>query len=83
MATGQLIWISFAQGQQAHPACSRHSALEGATAREVAMNGRLVKELLVILLIKLALLMVIKSLWFSAPTVPPDATQAVSAHLLD
>lgn len=47
------------------------------------MNGRLVKELLVILLLKLALLMVIKSLWFSAPTVPPDATPAVSAHLLD
>ncbi|WP_187979600.1 cytochrome oxidase putative small subunit CydP [Pseudomonas oryzihabitans] len=47
------------------------------------MNGRLVKELLVILLIKLALLMAIRSLWFSAPTVPPDATQAVSAHLLD
>ncbi|MCI1010065.1 hypothetical protein HWE02_12410 [Pseudomonas oryzihabitans] len=55
----------------------------GATAREVAMNGRLVKELLIILLIKLALLMAIKSLWFSAPTVPSDATQAVSAHLLD
>jgi len=47
------------------------------------MNGRLVKELLVILLLKLALLMVIKSLWFSASTVPPDAIQAVSAHLLD
>ncbi|WP_278441589.1 cytochrome oxidase putative small subunit CydP [Pseudomonas oryzihabitans] len=55
------------------------------------MNGCLVKELLIILLIKLALLMVIKSLWFSAPTVPPDAAQAVppdaaqavSAHLLD
>ncbi|WP_167371441.1 cytochrome oxidase putative small subunit CydP [Pseudomonas rhizoryzae] len=47
------------------------------------MNGRLVKELLVILLFKLALLLVIKSLWFSAPTVPPDAARAVSAHLLD
>ncbi|WP_200893328.1 cytochrome oxidase putative small subunit CydP [Pseudomonas oryzihabitans] len=47
------------------------------------MNGRLVKELLIILLIKLALLMAIKSLWFSASTVPPNATQAVSAHLLD
>ncbi|MDO8698720.1 MAG: hypothetical protein A2Y50_10625 [Pseudomonadales bacterium RIFCSPLOWO2_12_59_9] len=42
----------------------------------------LVRELAVILLIKLALLLTIKAIWFSAPTVPPEGTAQVAAHLL-
>jgi len=42
----------------------------------------LVRELAVILLIKLALLLAIKAIWFSAPTVPPEGTAQVAAHLL-
>lgn len=42
----------------------------------------LVRELAVILLIKLTLLLAIKSIWFSAPTVPREGTAQVAAHLL-
>ena len=42
----------------------------------------LVRELAAILLIKLVLLLVIKHIWFDAPTVPPDGTAQVAAHLL-
>ena len=40
----------------------------------------LVRELAVVLLLKLALLMAIKVIWFSAPSEPADAQ--VGAHLL-
>ena len=42
----------------------------------------LVRELSVILVIKLVLLLVIKHIWFDAPTVPPDGTAQVATHLL-
>ena len=42
----------------------------------------LVRELAVILVIKLVLLLVIKHIWFDAPTVPLDGTAQVAAHLL-
>lgn len=42
----------------------------------------LVRELAAILLLKLVLLLVIKHIWFDAPTVPPDGTAQVAAHLL-
>jgi hypothetical protein len=42
----------------------------------------LVRELAVILLLKLVLLLVIKHIWFTAPTVPLDGTAQVAAHLL-
>ena len=42
----------------------------------------LVREIAVILLIKLALLLAIKAIWFNAPTVPVDAQQSVASHLL-
>jgi len=42
----------------------------------------LVREIAVILLIKLVLLFSIKSIWFSAPTVPADGTEQVAVHLL-
>ena len=42
----------------------------------------LVRELAAILLIKLVLLLVIKHIWFDAPTVPFEGTAQVAAHLL-
>ncbi|PAU65768.1 hypothetical protein BZL41_05295 [Pseudomonas sp. PIC25] len=41
----------------------------------------LVRELAVILAIKLALLLAIKALWFDAPSVPVDGSQRVGTHL--
>jgi hypothetical protein len=42
----------------------------------------LVREIALILMLKLALLSAIKTLWFDAPTVPPDGSARVGAHLL-
>lgn len=42
----------------------------------------LVREIAVILLIKLTLLLSIKAIWFNEPTVPGDGQQRVEAHLL-
>ncbi len=42
----------------------------------------LVREIAVILLIKLTLLLGIKAIWFSEPTVPKDGQQRIEAHLL-
>ena len=41
----------------------------------------LVRELAVILLIKLVLLLAIKTIWFNAPTVPIEGTEQVATHL--
>ncbi|WP_374415322.1 cytochrome oxidase putative small subunit CydP [Ectopseudomonas oleovorans] len=42
---------------------------------------RLVREIAVILLIKLTLLLSIKAIWFNEPTVPEDGQQRVEHHL--
>jgi len=42
----------------------------------------LVREIAVILAIKLVLLLGIKALWFDAPTVPKNGTEQVSQRLL-
>lgn len=42
----------------------------------------LVREITVILVIKLALLLAIKAIWFDHSTVPVDGDRQVSAHLL-
>ncbi|MOA11697.1 hypothetical protein D3C78_1316520 [compost metagenome] len=42
----------------------------------------LVREIGIILLIKLAILMTIKVIWFSEPTVPENGSERVGAHLL-
>ena len=42
----------------------------------------LVREIALILLIKLVLLMTIKSIWFTAPTVPPEGSARMAEHLL-
>ncbi|WP_462382972.1 cytochrome oxidase putative small subunit CydP [Pseudomonas sp. Marseille-QA0892] len=41
----------------------------------------LVREIAVILVIKLAILLTIKAIWFDAPTVPKNGTALVSEHL--
>ena len=42
----------------------------------------LVREIVVILLIKLAILLTIKAVWFTEPTVPENGSQRVSERLL-
>lgn len=42
----------------------------------------LVKELAIILLLKLIILISIKAFWFNEPTVPVDGTDKVSERLL-
>lgn len=41
----------------------------------------LVREIAVILLIKLTLLLSIKAIWFNEPTVPEDGQQRIEHHL--
>ncbi|SDJ34493.1 hypothetical protein SAMN05216189_1015123 [Pseudomonas delhiensis] len=43
---------------------------------------KLVRELAAIVLIKLALLLAIKAIWFAHPTLPVEGERQVSAHLL-
>ena len=43
---------------------------------------KLVREITLILLIKLAILLGIKAIWFDAPTVPEDGLNRVAHHLL-
>ena len=45
-------------------------------------KNRLVKEIAVILVIKLAVLLVIKVVWFDKPTIPKNYTPEVQQHLL-
>lgn len=42
----------------------------------------LVRELTIILLIKLTLLLIIKAVWFDQPTIPDDGSRVTSQHLL-
>lgn len=43
----------------------------------------LVREIAVILAIKLILLLAIKAIWFDAPTVPVEGAARTAAHLFD
>lgn len=43
---------------------------------------RLARELSAVLVIKFALLIIIKSIWFNAPTAPVNGAQRTSDHLL-
>ena len=50
---------------------------------KLRMNrNRLIKEIAVILVIKLAVLLVIKAVWFDKPTIPKNYTPEVQQHLL-
>lgn len=45
------------------------------------LNRRLVREIAVILIIKIALLMTIKHIWFDAPTIPKDFDNQVAERI--
>ncbi len=44
-------------------------------------NRRLIREIAIILIIKVAILMVIKNLWFDAPTIPKDFNNEVAERI--
>lgn len=46
------------------------------------MNKQLIREVAAIVVIKIIILMIIKSIWFSAPTVPVDREQEVIKHII-
>ena len=45
------------------------------------LNRRLVREITIILIIKIALLMTIKHIWFDAPTIPKDFDNQVAERI--
>jgi len=44
-------------------------------------NRRLIREITIILIIKVALLLVIKHIWFDAPTIPKDFDNQVAERI--
>lgn len=44
-------------------------------------NRRLIREITIILIIKVILLMVIKHVWFDAPTIPKDFNNQVAERI--
>ncbi|MFI8035713.1 cytochrome oxidase putative small subunit CydP [Acinetobacter sp. ABJ_C3_5] len=44
-------------------------------------NRRLIREITIILIIKVALLLVIKHIWFDAPTIPKDFNNEVAERI--
>ncbi|WP_180080307.1 MULTISPECIES: cytochrome oxidase putative small subunit CydP [unclassified Acinetobacter] len=45
------------------------------------LNRRVVKEITAILIIKVILLMIIKNIWFDAPTIPQNFDNQVAEHI--
>lgn len=45
------------------------------------INRRLVREITIILIIKIVLLLTIKHIWFDAPTIPKDFDTQVAEHI--
>ncbi|ENX13642.1 hypothetical protein J2X86_001914 [Acinetobacter lwoffii] len=44
-------------------------------------NKRLVREITIILIIKIVLLLTIKHIWFDAPTIPKNFDSQVAEHI--
>ena len=44
-------------------------------------NRRLIREIAIILIIKVAILMVIKNVWFDAPMIPKDFNNEVAERI--
>ncbi|ENX41623.1 cytochrome oxidase putative small subunit CydP [Acinetobacter sp. NIPH 2100] len=44
-------------------------------------NRRLIREITIILIIKVVLLLVIKHIWFDAPTIPKDFNNEVAERI--
>ncbi len=49
--------------------------------KSIDLNRRLVREIAMILIIKIVLLMTIKHIWFDAPTVPKNFDNQVAEHI--
>ena len=45
------------------------------------LNRRVVREITAILIIKVIILMVIKNIWFDAPTIPKNFDTQVAEHI--
>lgn len=45
------------------------------------INRRLVREITIILIIKVILLLIIKNIWFDAPTIPKDFDNQVAERI--
>ncbi len=45
------------------------------------LNRRVVKEITAILIIKVIILMIIKNIWFDAPTIPKNFDNQVAEHI--
>ena len=45
------------------------------------LNRRVVKEITAILIIKVIILMIIKNIWFDAPTIPKDFDNQVAERI--
>ena len=44
-------------------------------------NQKLIREIAIILIIKIALLMMIRHIWFDTPTIPQDFNNQVAEHI--
>lgn len=45
------------------------------------LNKRVTREIAIILIIKVAILLVIKNIWFDAPTIPKNFDNQVAEHI--
>ncbi|SSV51329.1 cytochrome oxidase putative small subunit CydP [Acinetobacter nosocomialis] len=45
------------------------------------INAKLVREITIILIIKVVLLLTIKHIWFNAPTIPQNFDNQVAEHI--
>lgn len=45
------------------------------------LNRRLIREITIILIIKIVLLLIIKNIWFDAPTIPPNFDNQVAERI--
>ena len=45
------------------------------------LNKRITREIAIILIIKVAILLVIKNIWFDAPTIPKNFDNQVAEHI--
>lgn len=45
------------------------------------LNKRITREIAIILIIKVAILLIIKNIWFDAPTIPKNFDNQVAEHI--
>ncbi|QNX10049.1 hypothetical protein IC784_08140 [Acinetobacter seifertii] len=49
--------------------------------KNLDINAKLVREITIILIIKVVLLLTIKHIWFDAPTIPKNFDNQVAEHI--